>query len=293
MILLLRALAALVAHAPRVVRGALAIGLAWLVHGVLRIRRAHVEEAMARAGVSSPREVARAFYRALAQRLLDLLVLAGRGKVALPSLDARSRELLREARAAGPVLLCGSHTGNWELAACALASEAPLAVVAKRQSVSSVDRFVRELRARHGIVQIAPDGAASRTAIALASGKVVVMPIDQVPDRPRHGVTTAFLGAPVLVDRAPFVLAKRSAATVLVVVCRDEHIDVLDSFRVDDVGEAAERATRALERHVERYPTSWLWLHRRWRLGPRIRGKRASETSTRAESPEGEPLQNV
>lgn len=248
---------------------------------------------MARAGVSSPRGVARAFYRALAERLVDLLVLAGRGNAPLPSLDARSRELLREARAAGPVLLCGSHTGNWELAACALAAEAPLSVVAKHQSVSSVDRFVRDLRARHGIVQIAPDGAASRTVAALTSGQVVVMPIDQVPDRPRHGVMTRFLGAPALVDRAPFVLAKRSSATVLVVVCRDELIEVLDGFRVDDVASAATRATRALERHVEQHPTSWLWLHRRWRLGPRLRRKSAFEASARAESPEGEPIQNV
>ncbi len=278
MILVLRALAAMVAHAPRFVRGALAALVAWLVHGVLRIRRAHVEEAMARAGVSSSREVARDFYRALAERLVDLLVVAGGGKVHLPSLDVRSRTLLAEARARGPVLLCGSHTGNWELAACSLGAEVPLALVAKRQSVSAVDLFVRELRARHGIVQIAPDGAASRTVSALAGGQVVIMPIDQVPDRPRHGVLTPFLGPNVLVDRAPFVLAKRSAATALVVVCEGDRIEVLDSFRVADVSESAKRATRALERHVAAHPSSWLWLHRRWRLGPR-EGKKRSETT--------------
>ena len=92
-----------------------------------------------------------------------------------------------------------------------------LTVVAKAMHARGVDRFLARLREGLGVHVVHVDGALAATGRALASGDVVVMPIDQVPDRRSHGIAVPFLGETALVDRAPATVAWRSRATVLVV----------------------------------------------------------------------------
>ncbi len=260
--MLARVVSATLARAPAGARVALAEAIAWLVGGVLRVRRAHVREALARAGIGIPE---RAVYRRLAGHLVDLLVVAGTPGLRLVALTPEATAALGAARAVGPVVIAGSHTGNWELAAFALAETCPVAVVAKRQGVGAVDRYIRALRRRFGVSMIAPRGALAGATEALAAGHVVVMPIDQAPDQPRHGVVCSFLGRDALVDRGPFVLAKRARATVIVAACEGGRVHVLGTLAPEDVTTNARRATALLEAHVRAHPDSWLWLHRRWK----------------------------
>lgn len=273
-------LAALVAALSPRGRLRLAGGLAWLVGGVLRLRRRHVEGAMRRAGIDAG-EVA-TFYRTLAENAVDLLAVAGGASIGAraPRLTDTAMAELRAARATGaPVLIAASHTGNWELAAFALAEEVPVAVVAKRQGNRAADRFVRAVRERHKIALLAPEGALAGTAEALRAGRVVVMPIDQVPALAAHGERGAFLGADAWLDRAPFVLAKRAGATVLVAVVEGPRIHVVATLGAGELArpsDAAREASRLLEAHVRAFPASWLWLHRRWKdLPPRSRSRRS------------------
>ena len=95
------------------------------------------------------------------------------------------------------------------------------------------------------------------------------MPIDQVPDKKRHGVRVDFLGRPAWVDRAPISLARRMNVPLVVIAShrttegrqRVRLLDVIDPHAND----AALRATAALERFVRAHPTEWLWMHRRWK----------------------------
>ncbi|MFO0638087.1 MAG: lysophospholipid acyltransferase family protein [Polyangiaceae bacterium] len=251
-------------------RGVLARIVAFLVYEVLRIRRAHVREAMARAGVGD----AAAFYRELAGRAVELLAVGGGADLAdrASKLTPGAEAALRTALAEGPVVVAASHTGNWECAAFALARHVEVSVVAKRQGVSSADRFVMDLRRRHGVSVIAPEGAVRASLEALARGAVVVLPIDQVPHDGASAVTVPFLGAMARVDRAPFVIAKRAGATLLVAAQEGANVHVLrvlstrhGARRRGDVERLAAAATEALEAHVRAFPESWLWLHRRWR----------------------------
>lgn len=279
--MLLRAVAAIVACLPwRALAwpGAL---LAWLAGSLARIRRGHVEHALGRAGVAAPRAVARAMYRGLGQGALELLWVAGASPARREAALAESvvfapgaREALDVAASRGPVVLAGSHTGNWELAAGGAsrhlaAASRKLVVVAKPLSDAVFDRFARRLRDALGVRTIAPLGAARACLAHLAAGDVVVMPIDQVPDRARHGLLVPFLGAPAPVDRAPFVIAARARATVLVTAAsREGHVTRLEVLDVIAPGpgaaELAARATSALDAFVRRAPASWMWLHRRW-----------------------------
>jgi KDO2-lipid IV(A) lauroyltransferase len=246
---------------------------------------------MRRAGIADPPAVARRLYRDLGRGALELLELVGlapaeRGRVlARVAIERDAAEALRDALAGGPVVLAASHTGNWELAAAAAAAllaRAPagarrLAVVAKPLRKAGVDRFAADLRRALDVDLIAPAGAFGAARRALARGDVVVLPIDQVPERQGRGLSCAFLGASALVDRAPATLAWRTGATILVVAAERDgarhHVRLLHRIAPPSGGEQArafiDRATRAATAELERFvlarPEAWLWLHRRWR----------------------------
>ncbi len=221
--------------------------------------------------------------RATGSQCPSAIALAERRHGAGPNviLDEAAHAILGEAVARGPVVIFASHTGNWELAAAAAAEalrplDKELFVVAKTQRVSAVDAFCMRLRSALGVRVIAPNGAFREAMRVLARGDVVVLPIDQVPDRAAHALTVSFLGAPALVDRAPATLAYRAKATVLVAgTARTDEgltVRVLDMIAPSEdrafIAEATARATKALEAFVRENPADWLWLHRRWKALP-------------------------
>jgi KDO2-lipid IV(A) lauroyltransferase len=274
--------------------------IGYFAGSVLRIRRGAVEAAMARAGIADPRREARAMYASLGVGLMELLWLGGaksarreRAVAQHAALDAELEEAILDAAARGPVVLAASHTANWELMGFALARVLAtrgrkLAVVVKTQSVGVFDAFCTRLRRTSGLALIRPAGAVTAAKRALAAGDVVAMVIDQVPDRKRHGVSVPFLGALALADRAPFVLARATGATVLVIAAsrdgRSERVHLLARMDAGAGGAGAawavgatRDATRALDTFVRERPSGWLWLHRRWRA-PFEKAGRAAAT---------------
>lgn len=254
--------------------------LGWVVGSVLRIRRAHVEDAMRSAGIAE--ENADGMYRSLGVGALEFLWLAGRGESTvrfeeLVQIDPRSREVLDSLREAGAGLVfAATHTGNWDLAACAIAHDLPLLVVTKRLSAKGIDAFWQGTRASYGVDLCVARGAIARGRAALERGGAVAMMIDQVPLARRHGIETEFLGRTAFVDKAPATLAAKAGSPLVVAVSRrDENgihrLSVLEVITPPAhagrawIREATVRATQALETHVRNHPSSWLWLHRRWR----------------------------
>jgi KDO2-lipid IV(A) lauroyltransferase len=251
--------------------------LGGIVGGALGVRRAHVEASMARAGVRAPREAAAAMYRSLGTSAFELLWLAG-SRVDVRDLvrfDATARDALRDVGARGAVI-AASHTGNWDLAACAVAGRSRLLVVTKHLSMRFVDSFWQSTRAARGVALTSAAGALERSRGHLAVGGAVAMMIDQVPLRRAHALRAPFLGAEAWVDRAPATLAARARAPMIVSASRrDEHgvqeITALDVIAPPPratrawIDAATLRATAALERFVLAHPSEWLWMHRRWK----------------------------
>ena len=207
------------------------------------------------------RASAAAMYRSLGTSVFELLWLASLSKKRRDEALDRHAEL--DALPDGPAILGASHTGNWELAGAALARTRPVYVVAKPFSSSWFDAFVARVRARLGIRTIHPRGAAMAVLRALRSGALVVMPIDQVPDRSAHATTATFLGARAYVDRAPFVLARR--AGVRVIVCGAYRAGARHHIRALGVANGPRDATAILDAFVREHPEAWMWLHRRWK----------------------------
>jgi KDO2-lipid IV(A) lauroyltransferase len=307
---MLAVVARVVALLPWSALRGLGAALGWLAGSVLRIRRAAVLAAMDRAAVARPAREARAMYAGLGAGLFELLWLAAaapeRRARALASHVALDEELERALAAAcerGPVVLAASHTANWEVCAYGAArvlraSGRGLAVVAKPLSVGVFDAFCTALRRGCGLEVFGPDGALARSLGALGRGEVVAMLIDQVPERARHGVPVAFLGAPALADRAPAALAHACGATVLVVAGTRhgaaQRVHLLAEIAPAPplaagapgaapgalpgawTAQATVEATAALDRFVRAHPSSWLWLHRRWRAPLELRSGRAA-----------------
>lgn len=251
--------------------------LGFVVGSLLRVRRAHVIEAMRRAGVARPARAASAMYRALGTSVLEFIALARPTTTLHAGLDAESRARLDSARALGRgIVFAASHTGNWELAAYAIAREMQLLVVVKRLSVGFVDRFTKATRDRRGLRLCEGRGALVHALAQLAEGGAVAMMIDQVPDRKSHAYPVSFLGQDAFVDRSPAALAARTGAPLVVSAAR-RAADGIQSLHVLDVivpppradrewtRRTTARATKALEAFVTQNPSEWLWMHRRWR----------------------------
>lgn len=288
---LLRGVAATVGAVRWPALGRLGAMVGWLAGRVLRVRRAEVEASLRAAGIGSPRAHAAAMYRSLGTSLCEFLWLAARGDRATvhvaiaPSSLASWRAALAMKRG---VVVAASHTGNWDLAACAVARTIELLVVTKRLSVTSLDRFWQATRAQRGVTLQPSHGALASARAVLRRAGAVAMMIDQVPDSRRHAIRVPFLDRPAWVDRAPAALAARAGAPLVVAASRRERsgehvLVVLDALVPparpgrDWIDDATIRATAALERFVRSYPSQWLWLHRRWRE-PLDRPQEARET---------------
>jgi len=233
-------------------------------------------------------------YRSLGTSVCECLWLAVHGDAASHhvSIEPSSRARWNAARAMKRgVVIAASHTGNWELAASAIAKTVELLVVVKRLGLRSLDRFWHATRARQGIVLSSGDGALVRARAVLRRGGAVAMMIDQVPVSPRHATRVGFLERPAWVDRAAAALSARTGAPLVIAAARrdrsGEHVLEVLGVLVPParagrawVEDAIREATQRLDRFVRSHPSQWLWLHRRWREPRQRPFDRAVPTAT-------------
>jgi KDO2-lipid IV(A) lauroyltransferase len=274
---------------------ALGAALGWFVGGVLRVRRAHVLAAMARAPIPGADRTSQAMYASLGRGLLELLAgaLGGwrklRRSVDLESNGALStiEALLASGRGA---VIATAHTGNWDLVACSAAERVPLTVVTKHLTMRLLDGLWQGFRARRGVRLVDAGRAAREAGKALGRGELVAMLIDQAPERARGVLSVPFLGAMADVDLAPALLALRARVPFVVAfpMRQSDGSHCLEVARILSPPRRASRswaedamalATADLDGFVRRHPEQWLWMHRRWKrpsLGTLRRGDRDS-----------------
>jgi KDO2-lipid IV(A) lauroyltransferase len=253
-----------------------ALGL--LVGSILRVRRRHVELAMARAGISSVPRTARGMYASLGTALLEFLWMVGRGTTPAFAvrLTDRARAAIRRPDGRG-IVIATAHTGNWDLVACTCAQgELSLSVVTKRLSVGWLDRIWQDERAARGIELLHGEGVFAAALVAVARGRAVAVLVDQAPERASAVVETSFLGEKARCDAMPALLAARGGAPLVLALGR-RGADGVYEVDVPLVLEPPEHArgawvadaTRAINQRVESFvfahPDQWLWLHRRWK----------------------------
>jgi len=179
-----------------------------------------------------------------------------------------------------PIIFVTGHIGNWELLGAVMSIlYPPFYTVARRMDNPFIDRLLKKNRSGVGMRVLEKHGSARLLLSVLKDGGRIGILVDQ--NAPVDNIFVDFLGVKASTVRAVPLLALKTGAVIMPGCC----YRVGDSCRyVIEAGEAihpdpnapreeeirriAEAYTRQIEAWVRRYPSQWLWLHRRWKTRP-------------------------
>lgn len=280
-------LAAAIGRLPLAALDRLGDGLAWLarVANVREARVARVNLALIQPQASAAqrdryvRAVLRATFRGLLETLrfwtrreADNLRLIG---------SVHGQDAFDAALASGKgLIIAAPHYGNWELLNQWLASRTPITVLYRPPEHPSGEAFLRRVRGRSNVRQVAAGASAARQLLkTLQAGGVVGILPDQLP-KSGDGVYALFYGREVLSMTLLPRLAQRTGATVLFAVAErvtandgDARFEVrLDPapdalFDADPVV-ATTAMNAAIQAIVERDPAQYQWTYKRFGKRP-------------------------
>jgi KDO2-lipid IV(A) lauroyltransferase len=194
----------------------------------------------------------------------------------LKYVEFEGEERVRTAHTLGRgVLLFTGHFGFWEINALAHSIVLnPIAVLARPLDNPLLHDLLESMRTATGNTVIYRKGAIRRVLRALAQNQAVAMLIDQHIHT--DAVQVDFFDRPAATTTALGALAFRTGAPVVPVFALPlpggrfkmvyEHVvEPPRSESLEDIRAFTQRCTDVLEMYVRRYPSLWLWMHRRWR----------------------------
>lgn len=202
-------------------------------------------------------------------------------EVETEGLDHLKRALLEQRG----VLLLTAHMGNWELAgAHSVHGGYPMNVIAREVRLSAADRIMNDIRRKNGVnVLLRGKGTLSMARI-LKKNQLLAILNDLCTrdhryweyDQPGR-IKVPFLGFPAYTQTGAIQLARRTGAVILTSFIHRE----TPSRHVIEIGppielrhendndkvvlDALSEYNRRLEDVIRRYPSQWIWTHKRWR----------------------------
>ncbi len=224
------------------------------------------------------RAVARGVFMHFGRVLMELVRLSTMKPARMMRLvEFEGEDRVRQAYSRGHgVILLTSHFGNWELNGIAHAVRlGPIGVMARALDNPYLNRMLERVRQRTGNNVIYRRGALRRVMRALDANEAVAILIDQhIQDR--DAVYVDFFNRPAATTSALAALAMRTGAPVIPVfaiptaggryrMIYEHAVEPPADDSPDAVRDFTQRCTDVLEMYVRRYPSYWLWMHRRWR----------------------------
>ncbi len=193
------------------------------------------------------------------------------------------RERMEEALAGGKgVLFITGHFGNWEFISLTGALHGyPTLVLAREQGWPKLNRLLTEYRESKGCKVVTKGFPVREMIQGLREGRIVGILADQ--DGGKNGLFSPFFGRLASTAPGTIALSLSTGAPVLpVFMVRVEgalHTLIVEKpLEIPQEGTEEQRLQagvdaylRVLEKYVRRYPTQWLWLHRRWKSSPERR----------------------
>lgn len=179
------------------------------------------------------------------------------------------------------VLVLTGHLGAWELSSFyhSLAGY-PMGMVIRRLDNPLVDRFVNRIRCLHGNRVLHKDDFARGLIGAMRAGETVGILMD-TNMTPPQGVFVPFFGVPACTASGLARVALKTGAAVLPGFLlweeaeRQYVLHFYPELALADTGDSeadaidnTARFTAVLEQAIRRYPSQWLWMHRRWKTRP-------------------------
>lgn len=277
----------LLARLGPVRRQRLAKGVARLAYG-LGIRRRvtldNLRQAFPEKDGTELERIARGAYANMAITVLEAIAASSPdGPVATAEVPVVTENwgLVEEAIASKQgFLVATAHFGNWELLGEIMARRGIPINAVVRPLAGALNARIVESRQKSGLKLILQRGALPKMLKALREGEVVAQLIDQVLPA-EHGVFVPFFGRPACTTPAVSLAALRTGAPVFVALAAREegHLRLFiegpiplpsTGDRQQDVAQHTALLTGIIERYIRRYPEQWLWLHRRWKVQPKV-----------------------
>jgi len=193
--------------------------------------------------------------------------------------------LIEEALSQGRgCIVIGSHFGNWEMASVFGAARGhKVTVVAKRIYYHRYNRLLVSLRDAHKVKTLyrdEPDVLRKCLRVLKSNGILGIVPDQDVSSV--DGVFVDFFGRPAYTPKGPIAIAMLSGTPVVQSFMVREpaglHLYIEGPLRIEksgnkdgDILQYTKTWTQVLERYIRRYPTHWVWMHKRWKTRPEER----------------------
>jgi Kdo2-lipid IVA lauroyltransferase/acyltransferase len=253
-----------------------------VVFSLLGVRRAVIRENLARSfpelEAGALRRLRRDFLRRQSELAAEVLF-ASR----LDAAELRDRvrlenpEQLAAAAGSRPLILAGSHQGNFEWAQLRVSLELGDRLLALYKPMRSerAERWFHRMRSRFGARLVPAKSVLAQLAQFRAANAIGII-ADQVPRSSPDRHWTAFLNQRTAFYMGPEILGRALKSQVMFAdlrrVARGRYVlEFVPLTQPDErvpTGAVTERYARALERAINADPPGWWWSHRRWKLAP-------------------------
>lgn len=188
------------------------------------------------------------------------------------------RALARACRRGEGTFVFTGHLGNWELLVRVFATVIPTTVIARRLRHPLADALVQAGRAQGGAEVVYQDDDPRAVLRALRAGRAVGTLFDQdVPSL--AGTFVPWFGRLANTPSGPAALALLARVPVQAIYCYRQagrwvlHIGprtlpARGGDRSAAITALTAQQTGYLEALVRRFPSQWVWWHKRWRIRP-------------------------
>ena len=178
----------------------------------------------------------------------------------------------------GAIILTG-HFGNWELLAASIsATVAPLTPIVRELRSPRLNALVSSYREKAGYRTIDRDTGVRHALRCLKRNELLGIVADV--DTAVSGVFVDFFGRHAYTPYSPVAIALKTGAAILpTFIIRQpngSHHAIIEpplvlkqtDAKEKDLVVNTQKFTKIIESYIRRYPTQWIWMHRRWKTQP-------------------------
>ncbi len=187
----------------------------------------------------------------------------------------KGKNILEKYRGKGGILVTG-HLGNWEIAGSGLTAKGfPITALAYRQKSKEINQIIEKIRINSGLKIIYHDQNLKTFLKALSSGQFIAFLVDQNALRHR-GTFVNFFNLKASTVTFPAKLALKYKKPILFSYCifdekrkvYETFIEEIDISDKETVETLTQKYTKAVEEAVRKFPSQYLWTHKRWKTRP-------------------------
>lgn len=229
------------------------------------------------------RHIIKGVYINLAQSVIELMRFPRIDKEYVAKfIRIENRDVLDKAIEKGRrIIFLTAHFGNWELMALAGAVEIEgyqMFVLAREQKLTRLNSLLNTYRQLHG-ARIVPKGLSVKVLFKnLKKNNIVGILGDQ--DAGKRGIFVNFFGRLASTPKGAFELANKLNSVVIPIfmvrqsgpyhrIFIEKPIEPQKDTDVDSLNrKGLQDFTEILEGYIRRFPSQWLWLHKRWKSSP-------------------------